>query len=182
MATKKPRASPRKREEVTSDTPRVVDYLRQAGERTKIAKPTEAFHRYVQRAVELQSEISTVNATLAKLTEEYKRLIEDEIPLAMLHMRVVDKNNKGSVTLEDGTRVFLKPKRFPTVLVQDNDYLIEWLRDIGQGSEIKNTVHHNTLTRIVNEIADTQGEEALPGFVKLFKRTTATIQIPKTEN
>lgn len=158
---------------------RVVDFLRQAGARQKIQNPTQAFQKAVKTAAKLEDEISELESKLTQLKGKHAHLVEEEIPVAMLQMRVVNKDNKGSVSLDDGTVVTLNPKTYPTVLVQDKPLLFDWMKSRGLGGEIKSDVHHNTLTKIVRDFIEENSVEELPAFVKLFKKTKATIKIPK---
>lgn len=112
-----------------------------------------------------------------KQMEQYKSLVH-RIAIGPLAKLMEDAeldffNVPGIGSLEYGIEVY------PSYLKADTEAVFDWLRKIGDGHLIKETVHHKTLQGWAVSYLSDADNEAPPDILKLTKIPTVAIKAPK---
>lgn len=155
---------------------RVIDVLRSNAR--PIPKPTEKFQKYAAMLNELQIRKEKLEAELSEVKDSIAVLSKSDLPNAMLAMGVLDARNTGIVTLENGMKVIANTRVFVNCPVHKASELQDWLRTMGLGGLIKETVHPASLTTNVEKLIDEEKEDLIPDFISIYKQTEVKVKAP----
>ena len=84
--------------------------------------------------VELEAQLETAKQYVKTLTEQLRRVSEDLLPARMAEVGM------ASFKLADGKSVTVRPHVYPSIPADKREFALNWLKDNGHGSIIKNTV------------------------------------------
>lgn len=138
----------------------------------------------MSRLVEFGNELETLRNELdlhkqkeKVLRERYDTLRKTIIPDLMQEVGIVDSTGMGRFTNSDGALISLRTQLHAGYKKADEPTVFNWLRELGMGEVIKETVHTGTFRALAREmLAD---GKPFPDFVTQFYETAATVRRKK---
>jgi len=135
--------------------------------------------QYGRQLIEARTLVDRLKEELKAAQGEYDKLRKETIPALMRNASMVSADGKGSFSLEDGTKIYLKNETYASCKAEDKPRLIQFLKEHGMGAMVKEDVHFQTLRGWVNECIEEGRTADVPAFVTQYTESAAVILSPR---
>jgi hypothetical protein len=137
--------------------------------------------QYGMTLITARTMVDRLKEELKAAQAEYDKLRKETVPALMRDANMVSADGKGSFTLADGTKIYLKNETYASCKAEDKPRLIEFLKSHGMSAMVKEDVHFQTLRGWVNECIDEGRAADVPPYVTKYTESAAVILSPKKE-
>lgn len=149
-------------------------------ESREVEEPTGSVAQLVALAQEmnrLRLQLDLLDVERTQLQREYDELRKVKIPDEMQRLGLSGKDGRGSFSLADGSKVFLRANVHASVDKARVHEFHDFLRNNNLGAMIQESVHPQTLKAWAKEWVE-EGRE-LPSCLRQYVESTAVLSQPK---
>jgi hypothetical protein len=127
-----------------------------------------------QEMERLRYEIDALEDQAKTRKERYRELSERIIPDLMETVGMVDKDGKGSMSMQSGSKIYLKSDAYVNCRAEDKPALLRWLRSHKLKDMIRQDVNAQTLKAFCKE--QFEDDEPLPPMITMHFVTNAQLR------